>query len=178
LPSDFTLERYGISVRLANENDSEFILKLRTNSILSRYLHPTENNLDIQKEWMRQYKFRETRGIDYYFIFSKDGQSYGLERIYDIEGDSFTHGSLVFAEDAPFGMSILADIITREIAFDDLELKHNYFDVRKGNINVRNYHLKFKPSFLREDDDNMFYVLEKEDFEKNKARFLKLFYKG
>jgi hypothetical protein len=178
LSSDFTLERYGVQVRLANENDSEFILSLRTNEKLSRFLHSTDNDLQKQISWMKEYKKREREGKDYYFIFSKDGKPLGLERLYDIEGDHFTHGSLIFSEEAPFGTSILSDIITREIAFNDLGFLHNYFDVRKKNVNVRNYHLKYKPSLIYEDDDNYYYVLEKDNFEKNKHLYLNLFFKN
>jgi hypothetical protein len=65
LPSDFSLERYGVSVRLANEDDSEFILSLRTNEKLSRFIHSTDNDLEKQREWMRNYKIREANGEDY-----------------------------------------------------------------------------------------------------------------
>jgi hypothetical protein len=177
LSPDFTLERYGVQVRLANEGDAEFILSLRTNSTLSKYLHSTDNDLQKQIDWMRKYKLREKEGLDYYFVFSMDGRPWGLERIYDVKDDSFTHGSLVFAQDAPLGLAILSDIITREIAFNLLQLPHNYFDVRKGNVNVRNYHLKYKPTLIDEDEENLYYLLEKENFEKYKTIYLKLFNK-
>lgn len=177
LPEDFHLHRYGLDVRLVTENDASFIVKLRTNPELSKFLHPISSDIRSQQEWIRSYKKRQSEGKDYYFIFSRDTIPMGLERIYDIDGDSFTHGSLIFEQLSPLGMSVLADIITREIAFNELGLLKNYFDVRKGNVNVRNYHMKYKPLYLREDEESYFYLLGKMNFEKYKKIFLKLFIK-
>lgn len=177
LPADFHLEKYGLNVRLVAITDAPFIVHLRTNKELSKYLHPISPDVCEQRIWLEKYKLREQEGKEYYFIFSRDGQDLGLERIYDIEGENYTHGSLIFSPSAPIGTAILADIITREIAFDFLGLSNNYFDVRKGNVNVRNYHLKFAPTYLREDADSYYYILKKENFESNKNKFLKLFAK-
>lgn len=168
---NFELHKYGLDVRLVTADDAPFIVKLRTDPVLSRFLHPVSPSIELQKEWIRSYKQRQEVGKDYYFIFSNENRPLGLERIYDISGDSFTHGSLVFEQTAPLGMSILADIITREIAFNELGLLKNFFDVRKGNINVRNYHLKYKPSFIGEDESSYYYLLEKSNFEKYKNIF-------
>ena len=48
LNTDFTLDKYGLSVRLVKEEDAEFIVKLRTNENLnsiSREFNPKERNL-------------------------------------------------------------------------------------------------------------------------------------
>lgn len=175
LPDNFRLHRYGLDVRFVTEDDAPFIVNLRTNPDLSKFLHPISSDIEKQKEWIRSYKQRQAEGKDYYFVFSKDMEPLGLERIYDIQKDSFTHGSLVFKQSSPIGMSVLADIITREIAFEELGLQKNHFDVRKGNVNVRNYHLKYKPLFIRSDAESDYYLLERNNFEKYKNLFLKLF---
>lgn len=41
-------ERYGLKYRLIEVEDAEFIVKLRTNKRLSRYIHSTSN--DIAKQ--------------------------------------------------------------------------------------------------------------------------------
>ena len=40
ISNDFKLEKYGLSLRLVNEIDAEFIIELRTNPLLSKYLNP------------------------------------------------------------------------------------------------------------------------------------------
>ena len=74
LPSDFTLESYDIHTRLVNEDDAEFIIDLRTDKDLSRYIHDTSPDLDNQIQWIREYKKREAEGKEYYFIYSSGGK--------------------------------------------------------------------------------------------------------
>lgn len=177
LPSNFTLDRYGISVRLVTPDDAPFVYKLRSNKELCKYISQISGTVEDQREWLEQYKIREAEGTEYYFIFSVNDIDYGLERIYHITEDSYTHGSFVFTPETPLGVPVLSDIITREIGFDLLGLKTNYFDVRNGNVNVLNYHLKFKPKFLYETDIDRFYELDIETFNKYKKIFIKIFTK-
>jgi len=175
LPEDFKLEKYGLSLRLVIENDAEFIVELRTNPLLSRYLNPISTDVLEQKEWIRRYKSKEKIGEEYYFIFSKNEVNIGLERLYNISDGTFTHGSLIFSPDAPFGSSILADIITREIGFEYLEIPLNLFDVKKGNVKVLTYHKTYDAEQIREDQESLFFKLHYSNFSKNKERYLKMF---
>ena len=79
---DFPMKRYGISVRLVEEDDAEFILKLRTNRKLSRYLHKTDADIEKQIQWIRNYKKRELEGTEYYFLFYNDLQKIGVSYIF------------------------------------------------------------------------------------------------
>ena len=42
LPENFHIRKYGIDVRLVEEDDTPFILSLRANKWLTRYIHQTE----------------------------------------------------------------------------------------------------------------------------------------
>lgn len=177
LPSDFTLERYGLFVRFVNEEDADFILQLRTNEKLSRYIHGTDANVELQKEWIKGYKKRESAGTDYYFMFEKpQGVRLGVCRIYDIQEDNFTIGSWVFSPEAPVGASILGDIITREIAFELFPDSKHLFDVKKANVNVNRYNATYHSELVREDALTNYYTCSKENFEKYKVRFLRMFH--
>jgi hypothetical protein len=177
LPKDFKLSRYGIDVRFVEVEDVEFVYNLRSNKELMKFISPITGTLEDQKNWLKSYKQREANGQEYYFIFSVKGINYGLERIYHIEEDSYTHGSFVFRPDTPLGIPVLSDIITREIGFDLLGLRTNFFDVRNGNVNVLNYHLRFKPEFLYETEIDKFFKLDKDTFNKHKNIFTKIFNK-
>ena len=172
---DYTIEKYGLKARFVVESDAEFIVKLRTDESLSKYIHSTNSNIDKQKEWIRNYKVREALGQEYYFIFYCNDIPVGLERIYNITEDTFTHGSLVFSPDSPIGSSVKADIITRELGFSVLNKKTNLFDVSKGNNGVIAYHQRYKPTTLSEDDESYHYSLSKENFEKYKSVYMKIF---
>jgi len=65
LDRDFSLNRYGLHVRLVNEDDAEYILNLRTDHKLGRFLSKTVNDLEVQKQWIRDYKKREALGLEY-----------------------------------------------------------------------------------------------------------------
>ena len=84
LRSDFKLESLGLSVRLVDESDVDYILSLRTNKHLTRFIHHTDNDREKQIEWIRNYKERETEGREYYFIYFLNEKPVGLNRIYNI----------------------------------------------------------------------------------------------
>ena len=178
LSSDFNLSKYGLECRLVNTDDSEFIVSLRTDPELSKYIHSTSSSVESQVQWIKQYKERESKGLDYYLIYSINGIRIGAERIYDIEGENFKIGSLIFSKDAPLGASILGDIITREIGFDILGFKTNNFEVMKENKGVNSYHLRYKPRLYKEDCEQYYYELSKENFDKYKQIYLKMFNKN
>lgn len=176
LTPDFTLDRYGLHVRLVNEDDADFIVRLRTDEKLCRYINTTKPDIEVQKEWTRKYKEREQRGEDYYFLFEKPlGIPVGVCRIYDIQEDQYTVGSWLFSPDAPIGTSILADIITREIAYSMFPGKTLFFDVRKDNFNVLRYQSTFQPTELYRDELSIYYTQDPELFNKKKNIHLRMF---
>lgn len=180
LPADFKIEKYGLFARFVNEEDAEFIIKLRTDPVLSLYLHATDSNVEKQKEWIRGYKERERRGEDYYFIFIKDAKPVGLNRMYSIHDTTFTTGSWLFDPNAPFECSIAASIIVRELAFEELGLTYEdaYDGCHVNNKKVMKFNhmmgLKDVGSYESKSGTFIKQSLTKEDFEKNKTRMLKL----
>jgi len=173
LPHDFTLERYGLQVRLVVEEDAEFIVSLRTNPRLNKYLPTSSTNAEQQKQWIRDYKLREKQGLDYYFIFSIKDQPQGLARIYNITEDTFTQGSWIFSLDAPLGASILGNIISSEIGFDLLEKKIAYSDARRDN-NTHRYVKTFQPEIIKTDELNIYYKVLPEGFNQGKKKHIVL----
>lgn len=173
LPANIEFDRYGLHVRLVREEDAEFIVKLRTDPKLSQYIHQTSNDVDAQRKWITAYKQRESEGKDYYFIFSKNDKNVGLARIYDIEDTQFTSGSWL-AYSNIIGAGVLCDIISREIAFELYPDSINYFDVRKGNRNVIRYHQSYHPTQYKEDVDNVYFYLTRQNFEKYKQLYIRM----
>ena len=53
LDKNFQLERFNLHVRLVNEDDAQYIIKLRTDTKLGMFLNPTQNDLEAQKQWIR-----------------------------------------------------------------------------------------------------------------------------
>ena len=180
LHTDFTFEKYGLKLRLVNENDADFIIRLRTNPRLNRFLHPTSPDIEKQKEWISNYKLRESKGIDYYFIFYSNNQPVGLNRIYNIEENSFTSGSWIFDPDSPTESSISSALITRIIAFDilgkEIEYSHDGCHIDNKKVLRFNLMLGLQITGTRDDSIGTFYTLSmtKADFYKNKPIIEKL----
>jgi len=173
LNQHFELDRYGVHVRLVTEDDAEFIVRLRTDPKLARYVHVVEKDVWKQRRWIRDYKKREHKGEEYYFIFELAGVSYGLNRIYDINGKNFITGSWVFSSSSPVGMAVLAGIITKEIAYELLGLENSFADVRKENKAVLRHNKQFHPVVLSEDDENICLAFDKQEFYKCSAPMVK-----
>ena len=176
LPRNIEFDRYGLHVRLVREEDAEFIVRLRTNERNARYIHATSVNIEDQIEWIRNYKSREGRGEDYYFIFYFNEVPVGLIRIYDIniEKNSVTAGSWVCEPDLPMQVPILILIICREIMFDEIGAELDHFDVRKGNKHVQRVHKMMGAEMVSEDDENYYFELTKDDFQVKKNDVLEL----
>jgi hypothetical protein len=171
LPSDFTLERYGLQVRLVDERDAEFIVSLRTDPRLNKHIHSTSSDIEQQKQWIQAYKLREAQSLDYYFLFSANNQPQGLARIYDITEDTFTQGSWVFSPEAVIGASILGNIISSEIGFELLEKKTAYSDARKNN-NTHRYVQSFNPEIIKTDELSIYYKILPEGFDQGKKKHI------
>lgn len=176
LPKNFTAERYGLFVRLVNEEDAEFIVNLRTDTQKGQFLGSTDANIEKQCSWIREYKKRERVGKEYYFMFEKPkGERLGVSRIYEIKEESFTTGSWVFKKDAPFGAAFLGDIICHEIAFELFPNSINLHDVRKANTGVRKYADEFHPKLLFETELTQYYMNNRENYLKYKDAYLSRF---
>ena len=172
---DFSVfeQRYGIQVRLVEESDAGFIVKLRTDPKLSRFIHAIDDNVEKQRDWIREYKKREAAGKDYYFLYAKDGAPFGVNRIYDIQSDRATEGSWVCQKGLPFELPVLINIIVYEILFEQLQIDC-YTDVRKQNKKVVKTTLMFGAEQISEDDLSYYYVLRKEKFYEKRDSILKL----
>lgn len=173
IPSDFTYNKYGLSVRLVQESDAPFILKLRTDPKLSKFVHPVENNLQGQIDWIREYKIREAKGEDYYFIFYSNKTPIGLNRIYNITENSSTGGSWLCSKEATIEESIATSFITLEIQ-DLFDIPDGPFNVSKGNNQVLKFHLRMGAEIVYEDDIEYTLRRNKEKFLIAKNKYIKL----
>lgn len=176
LPSDFTFEKYGLSLRFVNDEDADFIIKLRTDPKLGRFINSTSNDVELQKVWIKEYKKRESENKDYYFIFFENGIPVGLNRIYNIQDNQFTTGSWIFDPFAPDYCSIASALIVRIIAFEflDLEIERSFDGCHVDNKKVLKFNLMLglKINGYYETPFGKFctFDMSKEDFYQNKNK--------
>lgn len=176
---DLILQKYNVHSRFVEIADAPFILSLRIDERLGRFLSATSIDVSKQEKWLELYKERENRNEEFYFIFeSINGYKYGLSRIYNIDESSFEIGSWLFAHDAPEGLSILADLATRDYAFQTFNFEYCRFEVRKANKTVSNYHRRFKPDLIGEDSENYYFKLSRETYKLFRNKLLTLYTHG
>ena len=173
---DFNIfeQKYGIQVRLVEESDAEFILKIRTDPKLSRFIHATDDSVEKQRDWIREYKKKEAEGKEYYFLYSKDGVAFGVNRIYDIHSERVTLGSWVCQQGLPFELPVLSLVILYEIVLGQLLYDCIYFECRKQNKKVIKTNLLLGAEQISEDDLYYYFIMRKEKFYEKRDNILKL----
>lgn len=174
LPLDFKCERYGIECRMATEEDSSFIISLRTNDKLSRYLHSTDSDIMKQKEWMRRYEERHINGEDYYFVYSHHGIPFSVNRIYNITEKTATGGSWICVPGTIPEISMASLVLMRDILFEFLGKEYDLFDVQIGNKQVRKLHIMLGAEKVGTTGDQENFSLYKKDYFRCREDFLNL----
>jgi RimJ/RimL family protein N-acetyltransferase len=85
LHHEIVAEGHAFRLRPAGFGDSAFILSLRTDPALSRFLHPVSGRLEDQQAWFREY---QQRAGDWYWIIEQlDGTPEGTIGLYGLEAD-------------------------------------------------------------------------------------------
>lgn len=78
------MEGYAFRLRPITDNDAAFVVELRSNPELNRFLHDSSIRVEDQLAWLARYYEREG---DYYFVIERrdSGVSEGLISIYDVD---------------------------------------------------------------------------------------------
>lgn len=135
LDENFLLEKYGLKVRLVNENDANFILSLRSDPNRTKYMLTLDNEIENQKKWIQEYKKREKDGLDYYFIYSnKTGEPIGLNRASHIDYSSRTAkvSSWIAVEGLKYEPLIMI-LLGNEIVFKLIGVDETWGELHKSN---------------------------------------------
>lgn len=170
------IRRNDIVMRLCKIDDAEFIISLRTDSILKRHISHTDNDLNKQKKWIKLYKKREKHNQEFYFIIEDENEKrWGTYRIYDLTQNHFTIGSWLCKRNAPKNIAIKADIFMKDFGYEHLKYNLCRFEVRKNNRKVLKYHKLFEPKLINEDELNYYFEIDTEKYYKNRDKICILF---
>jgi RimJ/RimL family protein N-acetyltransferase len=169
-------EKYGFTFRLVELEDAAFIVDLRSNEKLSRFLSKTSHQVTDQENWIKKYKTREGLSQEFYFVtIDEDGRKIGLGRIYNMlhPESSFEIGSWLYMPEASMRAPILGDLAIRDYGFEVLKFRNCHFEVRKENLTVVRYHRNFAPELTGEDDLNYYFKLSYENYLIQRTKLLK-----
>lgn len=169
---DFNLSAKTIYLRLVQIEDAKFICSLRNNENLNRFISKSTAEEEAQRQWIINYKEKEVRGEEYYFIICRisDDLEVGTVRLYDFRENprSFCWGSWILNENKTKYAAVESALLVYEAGFNYLDFEQSHFEVMKGNDKVHNFHLKMGAEKISEDDENIYYIFPKNKYETNK----------
>jgi RimJ/RimL family protein N-acetyltransferase len=152
----------NIDLRPVEVRDAEFILSLRLDPELNKYISAVENDIDKQKKWIKL--CIEDKNQWYFIVQNKKVEPVGTIRIYDIKGDSFCWGSWIIKPEARSYASLESAVLLYKYAFLELGFNKSHFDVRRENKKAINIYLRFGAIVVEENDLDLFMILERKSF--------------
>lgn len=149
-----------IRLRFVEENDANFILKLRLDEKYNQFLSSVNPDLQSQVNWIKQYKNDEKAKKQFYFIIERlDGTPCGTVRVYDLKEDSFCWGSWILNEDKTRYAALESAFLVYKFGFEGLSYKKSHFDVMRGNKGVISFHTKMGAVQTSEDEQNYYFEI-------------------
>lgn len=154
------IEGKNLRLRLVEEQDADFILKLRLDNRYNTFLSTVSPDIEAQKNWIRKYKDEEHSGVQYYFIIERlDGVPCGTVRIYDVRNDSFCWGSWILNQNKTRYAALESALLVYEFGFNNLGFVKSHFDVMKGNKGVIKFHQRMGAVQVDEDEINIYFEI-------------------
>jgi RimJ/RimL family protein N-acetyltransferase len=170
------LKSKTVHLRYAETEDAEFIYSLRVNDTLNQHISKVSGTVETQANWLTEYKKREKDGKEYYFIIIRNdtNEKIGTVRVYGITDDNrFCWGSWILNENKTKSAAIESACIIYKFSFEYKKFKASYFQVDKNNKSVLSFHLKTGARILSEDNVNLNFTFELEDYLKLKSKYSK-----
>jgi RimJ/RimL family protein N-acetyltransferase len=133
------IEGFAYRLRPIADKDAEFIIKLRCDPELNRFLHSTSVSLYSQLDWLAKYYARPG---DWYFVLERryDSISEGLSSLYDLDAQQCIAewGRWILRKDSLAAVES-AWLIYR-CAFELLSLRQVYCQTVAENESVVSFH--------------------------------------
>lgn len=131
--------------------DAEFILKLRTDANISRFLNKTENDIKKQIKWIEEQQIRTN---DYYFIIydKTTDKKVGTYGIYNINNEQGEFGRFICI-DSPV-QSIETGLLIADFAFNALNLEKAIASVDISNKKTISFQNKNKLKVVYTKEEN------------------------
>jgi RimJ/RimL family protein N-acetyltransferase len=152
-----------ISFRLATREDAEFIHSLRIDPHYNIHLSPVSDSITDQEKWLDDYKIRESRCEEYYFIIlnNSTNERMGTVRLYDFKNEksSFSWGSWILNASKTRYAAVESAMLVYQIGFKDLGFRACHFEVRKENLGVIQFHKRLGAEIIGEDEFNFYFNL-------------------
>lgn len=156
-------------------SDAEFLVKIRNDKEMTKYLHPVSLSVEREREWIARQRNRQG---DYFFmICGLDGSALGAIRLSGIANGSGEVGSLVSYGNSV--QNIEAELYITDFAFNIIGLSYLRGYTCIANRAVISYHKKLGYVYETEEKivDGMrvyFARLEKDEWYKRRKKIIGL----
>jgi RimJ/RimL family protein N-acetyltransferase len=163
-----------VDLREIANSDAEFILSLRSDPELGKYLSVTDLSIEQQLNWIQQYHEKNVpHKQEWYFIVqNKNSEPVGTIRIYDIQNDNFCWGSWIILPNARHYATLESIVLLYDYAFLTLGFNKTHFDARIANQKAVNFYLRFGAKIVKQDDLNYYFSFEKQDYMNQRESYL------
>lgn len=136
---DLTIEGEAFRLRPVTLDDAQFILDLRVDPERNRFIHPTPNDIELQKRWLDGYFAKPG---EYYFIIESksSGRREGTIGVYSIDPEQLCGewGRWVILADSIAGLE--SAVLIYRTAFEVLGLNMLYARTALVNKHVVAFH--------------------------------------
>ena len=154
-----------LRLRTADPGDAEFILSLRLNPDLNKFLKPVDLSVSKQRLWIRD---KQRAANDYHMIIElRNGERQGVIAIYNIKEKRFDWGRWVISPGASFYVAFESMALLYRFAFEYLELTKTCFETQKLNKRVIDFHKMYGAKIYDEDAKFIYLTYTRRQFRSN-----------
>lgn len=115
---DYKLEGKYVTLRSVEESDAEFILSVRNDPRISKYLPPLDVTVEQQKQWIA--KQRADRDSYYFLWLNSKGMPIGTISLYNIDGNHSEMGRVCSIGEP--AANVEAFVLFLDFVFDTIKL--------------------------------------------------------
>ena len=144
--------------------DAPYIVKLRNNKTLNKFIHNKTITLLSQKNYIKKYFDQNiSKRTSYYFIIinKHKKEKCGSVRLIFKEKNIFSWGSWILDHNKAFTAALDTLLFVYNF-YTKKNFSNCYFDVRKNNTRTISIHLKSGAKIIRETDEDYFFEMSKE----------------
>lgn len=144
MPSVGRITGPGLTLRLIQPDDAEYVYDLRRTPAYNRYLSQVTGTAEDQRRWIEAYKQSEAEGRAFYYVIERhDGTRCGVVRLYDLEGTRFTWGSWILDHNKPPKAALESAVLSFGLGFRQLGLQEALVEVDVKNTHAEAFYRRF-----------------------------------
>jgi RimJ/RimL family protein N-acetyltransferase len=159
-----------LNLRISRQQDAEFILQLRLNPQLNKFIGKTDPDVEKQRQWLQ--KSLDSNNDFNFIIEDKNSIPFGTIAVYNINYSDLTAewGRWILQPFAPFCFPIESAVLLLYFAFRKLKLRKLHGGANNLNKHIVDFH-KLYATVSLVDQTHTWFTFEEKNFELIKKKF-------